>query len=415
MKHKGCLHPETLMMGYGYDPFLSEGAVKPPVFLTSTFAFRNAEAGKHFFELAYGMKEKEPGEVPGLIYSRLNNPDLEILENRLAVWENAETSLVFSSGMAAISSTILAHVSPGEEVVATTPVYGGTHYFLSKIMPRWGMRCHWIPAGSTFVDELEQRLQQPDHGVRMVYIETPANPSNQMTDLKRCLDLCRRHGTEERPIRLVVDNTFMGPVFQQPLKLGADITVYSATKFIGGHSDLVAGAVLGPQELLAPISEMRTIFGNMASPFTGWLLMRSLETVGIRMRQQQANARAIVEMLKEQDCVEKVYYPGELDDEQDRIWRNQCSGTGSLISFDIRGGEAEAFRVLDSVKHCKLAVSLGGTETLIQHPATMTHSDMSPEDMQHAAISGSMIRLSVGIEHVDDIIEDLRQALHTVR
>ncbi|MCB9473253.1 MAG: cystathionine gamma-synthase family protein [Candidatus Delongbacteria bacterium] len=406
--------PETMMLGHGYDPFLSEGSVKPPVFLTSTFVFRRAEDGKRFFELAYGLKEKDPGEVPGLIYSRINNPDLEILENRLAVWERAEKALVFASGMAAISSTVLAHLVPGEQVIATTPVYGGTHYFMSKMLPRWGMGVHWIHAGSNFCDELEASLAASEGKARLVYLETPANPVNLMTDLKRCVEICARYGTPERRVLLVVDNTFLGPVFQQPLLMGVDISLYSATKFIGGHSDVVAGAVLGREELVKPVAEMRNILGNMASPFDCWLLMRSLETVGIRMRQQQTNARAVVRMLKSHEAVRAVYYPGELDEEQDRIWREQCSGSGSLIAFDVVGGEAEAFRVLNAVKHAKLAVSLGGTESLIEHPATMTHCDMSPEDMDVAGITPSMIRLSVGIEHVDDLVFDLSQALDSL-
>lgn len=406
--------PETQMLGHGYDPFLSEGSVKPPVFLTSTFVFRCAEDGKRFFELAYGLKQKDPGEVPGLIYSRINNPNLEILEQRLGVWEKAEKALVFASGMAAISSTVLAHLQPGEQVVATTPVYGGTHYFLSKILPRYGMNCRWIHAGSAFTTELEQILSNPDHRVRMVYVETPANPVNLMTDLPRCVELCARYSRPERPVLLVVDNTFLGPVFQQPLLLGADITVYSATKFIGGHSDVVAGAVMGREELLKPVAEMRTIMGNMASPFDCWLLMRSLETVAIRMRQQQENAHAVVAMLKAHPAVRSVYYPGELDEEQDRIWRGQTSGGGSLISFDVKGDEAEAFRVLNAVKHAKLAVSLGGTETLIEHPATMTHSDLSAADRELACITPGMIRVSVGIEHIDDLLHDLDQALNVL-
>ncbi len=411
MKYDGDLHPETLMLGYGYDPKRSEGSVKPPVFLTSTFVFPTAEEGKQFFELAYGLRQREPGEDPGLIYSRINNPDLEILENRLAVWEGAESSLVFASGMAGITATVMAHLAPGEIVVTTTPVYGGTHYFMSRMLPRWNMECQWIHAGSRFCDELESLLEKDAERIKMVYVETPANPSNQMTDLKRCVELCARFSRDDHKILLVVDNTFMGPVFQQPLKLGADISLYSATKFIGGHSDLVSGAVLGSQEMIGPISEMRTIFGCMASPFDGWMMLRSMETVGIRMEKQQANALQIVEMLKVHPAITKVYYPGELGEQQDAIWRNQCSGPGSLIAFDVRGGEKEAFLVLNALKLCKLAVSLGGTETLIEHPATMTHSDLNPRDMKLAEISHSMIRLSVGIEHVPDIIADLNQAL----
>ncbi len=410
-------NPETLMMGYGYDPFLSEGAIKPPVFLTSTFAFRNAEEGKRFFEWAYGLKERDPEHDPamGLIYSRLNNPDLEILEDRLAAWEAAEKALAFSSGMAAITTTILALVDPGQELISTNPVYGGTDFFFEHICPRLGITVHRVRAGSSSVEDIERLLAERRDKVRMVFVETPSNPTNQMVDLEAVSKLCVDNGNEERKTLLMVDNTFLGPVFQHPLGQGADLVVYSATKFIGGHSDLVAGAVLGDESLLKEVGVYRTIFGNMAEPFTGWLMMRSLETVSVRMRQQQKNARALVRMLKEHPAVERVYYPGEMEDPvQNEIWRRQCSGTGALVSFEIRGSEADAFRVLDNFEVCKLAVSLGGTESLVEHPASMTHSDLDEETRREAGITSSMIRLSVGIEHRDDLLDDLRGALDTL-
>lgn len=412
--------PETLMMGYGYDPFLSEGAVKPPVFLTSTFAFRTAAEGKRFFEWAYGLKERDPAQDPemGLIYSRLNNPDLEILETRLAAWEGADTGLVFSSGMAAIATTVQALVKPGQEIISTNPVYGGTDYFFEHICPEQNIEVHRTCAGSDSVKHIANLLDERGDSIRMIYVETPSNPTNQMVDLKALVELVQRSRVsreEGNELLLVVDNTFLGPVFQQPLELGVDLSVYSATKFIGGHSDLVAGALLGSSTLLKKVAVHRTILGTMAEPFTCWMMMRSLETLSIRMHRQQKNARAIVKMLQKHPAVEKIFYPGELDGEQTRIWKGQCSGSGSLISFTVNGGEAEAFKVLDNFEIAKLAVSLGGTETLVQHPGTMTHSDLDAETMLAAKITPNLIRISCGIEHEDDLLDDLKGALDTIQ
>jgi len=410
--------PETLMMGYGYDPFLSEGAVKPPVFLTSTFAFRSAAEGKRFFEWAYGLKQRDPERDPemGLIYSRLNNPDLEILENRLAAWENAEAGLAFSSGMSAITTAVLGLVEPGEEIVSTNPVYGGTDFFFEHVCPRLKIQVHRVTTGSGAVAEVERLLAERAGRVRLVYAETPSNPTNSMVDLAALAAAAHAASRAERETLLMVDNTFLGPLFQQPLALGADLSVYSATKFIGGHSDVVAGALLGPGRLLKDVAVHRTIFGSMAEPFTGWLLMRSLETLAVRMRRQEENALALVALLKAHPAVTRVFYPGEMDDPlQTAIWKRQCSGSGSLISFEIAGGEAEAFRVLDGFEICKLAVSLGGTESLVEHPSTMTHSDLDEETKRLAGITPAMIRVSVGIEDLEDLKADLQGALDAIR
>lgn len=410
--------PETLMMGYGYDPFLSEGSVKPPVFLTSTFAFRSAHEGKRFFEWAYGLKERDPERDPemGLIYSRLNNPDLEILETRLAAWENAEMGLAFSSGMSAITTAVLGLVQPGEEIVSTNPVYGGTDFFLSHICPRLKIGVHRVTTGTGTVDEVRRILAERGGKVRLVYAETPSNPTNSMVDLEALAKVAHAASGAERETLLMVDNTFLGPLFQQPLSMGADLSVYSATKFIGGHSDVVAGALLGPGRLLKDVAVHRTIFGSMAEPFSCWLLLRSLETLAIRMRAQQENALALVAALKAHPAVTRVFYPGEMDDpRQTEIWKKQCSGSGSLISFEVKGGEEEAFRVLDGFEIAKLAVSLGGTESLVEHPSTMTHSDLDEETKRLAGITPAMIRISVGIENVDDLLSDVTGALDAIR
>lgn len=412
------LRPETLMMGYGFDPQLSEGSVKCPIFQTSTFAFRSAEEGKAFFELAYGLREKRPAEEPGLIYSRINNPDLEILEDRLRLWDEAEAGLVFSSGMAAISTTLLSFVQPGDVVVHSDPLYGGTEFLLYHVLPRFGVSRVGFLAGSG-PEALEQAIEEA-RGIGRVaalFVETPANPTNALVDLAHCARVARslEDASGRRPL-LIVDNTFLGPLWQQPLHHGADLVIYSLTKYVGGHSDVIAGGCLGPEHLVATVRGMRTILGTMSDPHTGWLLMRSLETLKLRMTSSMKNARYIAEFLADHPKVKRVLYLGFLDeaDPQHDIYRRQCKAAGSTFSFELHGGEAEAFRLLNALQIVKLAVSLGGTESLMEHPGTMTHADVPPETQALLGITPGLVRISVGIEHPQDVIADLSQALEVV-
>lgn len=411
------LRPETLMMSYGYDPQLSEGAVKCPIFQTSTFVFKTAEEGKAFFELAYGLREKGPREEPGLIYSRLNNPDLEVLEDRLTLWDGAETGLVFSSGMAAIATTLLTFLRPGDVIVHSEPIYGGTEFLVHQILPQFGIRRVGFMAGREGALEEAVRAATREGRIGMIYLETPANPTNALVDIQHCSE--RAHALErddgERPL-VAVDNTFLGPLWQRPIPHGADLVLYSLTKYVGGHSDVIAGACLGSAESLAAVRGMRTILGTMADPHTGWLLMRSLETLKLRMTSAMKNARYVAEFLAEHPKVRAVHYLGFLDQDSPHYatYRRQCDAAGSTFSFEICGGEAEAFRLLNRLRLVKLAVSLGGTESLAEHPATMTHSDVPPDAQLEMAITPALIRLSVGIEHPEDVIADLRQALDGV-
>jgi methionine-gamma-lyase len=410
------LRPETLMMSYGYDPKLSEGAVKCPIFQTSTFAFRSAEDGKAFFEVAYGLREKGPSEDPGLIYSRLNNPDLEILQDRLCLWDDAESGLVFCSGMAAISTTMLSFLRPGDVVVCSEPVYGGTEFLIENILPQFGIRREWFGAGLTGgeLDAAIGRAQQAGR-IGMIYLETPANPTNGLVDIEACAAaaaaIAARQGGH-RPL-VVVDNTFLGPLWQHPLKHGADLVIYSLTKYAGGHSDLIAGACLGAEPLIATVRGMRTIMGTISDPHTGWLLMRSLETLKLRMTSAMKNARYVAEFLADHPQVKAVHYLGFLPEGHPHhaLYHRQCQSPGSTFAFEIHGGEAEAFRVLNHLQIVKLAVSLGGTETLIEHPATMTHSDIPPARQAQMGITPAMLRISIGVEHPEDLIADLAQAL----
>ncbi len=408
------MHPESLMMRYGYRPELSEGAVKCPIFQTSTFAFPTAREGKAFFEVANG--QREANGPPGLIYSRINNPDLEVVEERLKLWDGAEASAVFDSGMAAITTTLLTFLRPGDVVVHSDPLYGGTEHLLQHVLSEFGIRSVGFPAGAPPCAlrsaMAAARLRGP---IRMIYIETPANPTNALVDIDLCAKTARAEGGDPWPL-VVVDNTFLGPLWQHPLEHGADLVLYSLTKFVGGHSDLIAGACVGPASLIGRVHTLRTYLGTMTDPWTGWLLMRSLETMKLRMTCQMKNARYVAEFLAGHPKVHHVFYPGLLDgDENQRdIYRRQCLAPGSMISFEIHGGEEEAFRFLDALELVSLAVSLGGTESLAEHPASMTHSEIEPIEQLRLGITPSMVRLSVGIEHPDDLIADLEQALEAV-
>jgi methionine-gamma-lyase len=418
-KHIGDheLKPESLMMSYGYRPEWSEGAAKPPIFQTSTFVFESAEAGKAYFEVAYGLRAQGPGETPGLIYSRLNNPGLEILEDRLTVWDGAEAAAVFESGMAAISTTAFTFLRPGDVVAFCEPIYGGTEYLFHEVLPQFGIETACFPAMEGMAG-LERVLADGDRAkrLRMIYVETPSNPTNALMDIRACATLAKKLGTAERRVLVAVDNTFLGPLYQHPLKLGADLVLYSLTKYVGGHSDLIAGGCLGSKELIAQVKVTRTIFGTMAGPWTSWLLMRSLETLKLRMTSQMKNARHVADWLAKHPKVERVHYLGHLKrgDPEYEIYRRQCSAAGGMISFEVKGGEAEAFRFLNALQLIKLAVSLGGTESLVEHPATMTHSDIKPEDQLRMGITPALVRISVGVEHYEDLIADLEQALEAV-
>ena len=409
------MKPESLMMSYGYKPELSEGAIKCPIFQTSTFVFKSAEEGKAFFEVAYGHREKNEGEELGLIYSRINNPDLEILENRLTLWDEAEECAVFESGMAAITTVLLEFLKPGDLLLISNPVYGGSDHFIKKILPKFGISVAEFSVGQT-KEEIIQLVQNTGIAdkLAMVYIETPANPTNDLIDIEESKEIAKYFSTSEKEIYLAVDNTYMGPIWQHPLKHGADLVLYSATKYIGGHSDVIAGACLGSKELMKRVKGLRTFLGNMASPNSGWLLLRSLETLKVRMDTQAINAEKVAAFLNTHPLVEKVYYIGNLsekDGAQFNIKNKQCLSNGGMISFDVKGAEKDAFRFLNSLKLIKLAVSLGGTESLAEHPATMTHVDLDPALKTKLSITEKMVRLSIGVEFYEDIIYDIEQAL----
>ncbi len=409
--------PETQMMGYGYKPSLSEGSIKCPVFQTSTFVFRTAEEGKAFFEIAYGKKEGE-GKTPGLIYSRINNPDIEILEDRLKLWDKGEAAAVFASGMAAISTSLMTFVKPGDTILFSNPVYGGTHMFIHNILHTWGVNSIGFNATHSF-EEICKMVENAGaaENLRMVYIETPANPSNDLIDVEMCRRLADKYGTTDKKVFVAVDNTYMGPLWAHPLTYGADLVLYSATKYIGGHSDLIAGAAVGNMEIIKAVKATRTFFGTIIDPHTSWLLLRSLETLKVRMEAAAANAARIADFLSQHPLVERIFYLGMIPQHKEKqrdILKRQYLSNGAMISFDIRGGEKEAFRFLNHLRHIKLAVSLGGTESLVEHPFSMTHADVPDDEKNSLGVTEKMIRLSVGTENVEDLIRDIEQALAAV-
>ena len=414
---KKPLHPESLMMTHGYQPELSEGAVKPPIFQTSTFVFKTAEEGKAFFEVAYGLREKGEKEEMGLIYSRINNPNLEIFENRLKLWDKADDCAVFESGMSAISTVLMEFLKPGELLIYSSPTYGGTDHFINDYLKRIGVDSVSINADDSKEAILEKvRATGKSDKVGLIMIETPSNPTNSLIDIAMCKEIADELSSETQQVKLAVDNTFMGPIWCHPIAYGADLVMYSATKYIGGHSDLIAGAVLGNTEDMIRVKTLRTFLGNMASPHTCWLLTRSLETLKVRMEQQAKSAIDVAEFLKSHPKVSDVVYLGNLEkgSKAHKIYEKQYSSPGAMISFEVKGGEKQAFKFLNHLDLVKLAVSLGSTESLIQHPASMTHAGIAPDDKIKMGITESLVRISIGVENSEDLIHDIAQALDAV-
>ena len=411
------LHPSTQMASYGYDPALSEGAVKPPVFLTSTFVFESAEQGAEFFDVVAGRKPAPEGMgAGGLVYSRFNHPNTEIVEDRLAVYDGAEKALVTSSGMAAISAVALAYLRPGDAFVHYTPLYGGTETLFGKVLSGWDIRPTPFTDGvseQALIDALDQAAAQGP--VKLVYLETPANPTNALIDIAMVCEATGRWAESagvQKPI-VVCDNTLLGPVFQRPIEHGADICIYSLTKYVGGHSDLVAGGVTGSAEMLEPIRGVRSAYGFQLDPFSCWMLARSMETLSLRMERAAESGSRVATWLADNDILPCTVLHPELTNDPaiQNVYRRQCTGPGSTFAFVLPDDRKLAFEVLNNLTLFKLAVSLGGSESLVCHPASTTHSGVPEEARKQAGVTEGLIRLSVGLEHPDDLIRDLKIAL----
>lgn len=407
-----------MMLSYGFDPLLSEGAVKPPVFLTSTFVFRSAEEGRDFFDYTSGRKEPPQGTAAGLVYSRFNHPNSEIVEDRLAVYENTESCVLFSSGMSAITTAILAYARPGDVVLHSQPLYGGTEVLLARTLAGLDIGAEGFSDGVNGDAVRKAARAAAARGrVSVILVETPSNPINSVIDLalmKAVADELEQ-SQGHRPV-VMCDNTLLGPVFQRPVELGADVSLYSLTKYVGGHSDLIAGAAMGRKEVIRPIKALRGAIGTQLDAHSCWMLGRSLETLALRMEKADANARIVARFLRDHAKVERVHYLPFLEAESPsaKVFRAQCTGAGSTFSFDIRGGEKAAFAFLNALQLFKLAVSLGGTESLASHPAAMTHSGVPLEVRQRIGVLDTTIRLSIGVEHPDDLVADVAQALAAV-
>lgn len=410
------LKPSTLMMGHGYDPVLSEGSLKPPIFLTSTFAFPSAADGKRHFE---GITGKRPGGAEGLVYSRFNAPNQEILEDRLAIWDGAEEALSFSSGMTAICVLMLTYASKGDVIVHSGPLYAASEGFVAKWLSKFGVSYLDFPAGATretieaVLAKAKAEAAQNGGKVCMIYLESPANPTNALVDVEAVR--AARDAVLDADCPIAIDNTFLGPLWARPLDQGADIVVYSLTKYVGGHSDLVAGSIAGAERWITPVRMLRNTMGGICDPNTAWMLLRSLETVELRMQRAGENAARVCEWLRQHPKVAGLGYLGMIEDARQKdIYNRHCKGAGSTFSLLLKGGEAECFRFLDSLKIAKLAVSLGGTETLASHPASMTHLSVPEGRKAELGISDNLVRISVGIEDADDLIADFDQALEAV-
>jgi len=408
---KSLLRPPTEVLTRGFDPSLSVGSARPAVFRSSTYVFSSPEAAERAFDIMAGRATPEPGEKIDLVYSRFNHPNAEILEDQIVPLEaGAQSALVFNSGMAAIVTALFAFLRPGDTVVYTVPIYGGTQKLIENFLAAWGVNGIAAPAGQT---EKIDRIIRDAKSVRMILIETPANPTVIMTDIERCVTAARERGGE-KPI-VMVDNTMLGPAFQHPLELGADLVVYSATKYLSGFSDLIGGVILGQRELVQKIRSLRGLFGNILQPDECWMLDTRLPTVGLRMNRQSKNAQRIAESLARHPKIRKVLYPTLFDDsEQIRIRLKQCDFPGAMFSLDLRGGKKAAFDFLRSVKLARNAVSLGGVETLACHPKTTTHSGFTEEQFAEAGITDGLVRVSVGIEDWRDLLADFEQALDAV-
>jgi methionine-gamma-lyase len=412
------LHPETLMLSYGYDPALSEGSVKPPVFLTSTFVFRSAEDGRDFFDYMAGRRPVPEDVSPGLVYSRFNHPNSEIVEDRLAVHEGGEAALVFSSGMAAIVTTLLAYIRPGDCVLHSQPLYGGTETLLNTTLAPFGISAEGFAEGTDPVAVNKAADRALERGrVSAILVETPSNPLNTLVDLQLMQEVAGRIEARQgsRPVTMC-DNTLLGPVFQKPLSHGLDLSLYSLTKYVGGHSDLIGGAVVGSARAVAPVRTLRRAMGTQLDPHSCWMLGRSLETLGLRVGRAAETARKVAAFLEEHPRITAVHALFRLPEgtAARRVFERQCTGGGSTFSVEVAGGQPAAFRLLNALRIFKLAVSLGGTESLASHPASTTHSGVDPAVRKRMGVTEGLVRFSIGVEHEDDLVADLAQALDQI-
>lgn len=371
------------------------GALSMPIYQTSTFVFKDSEQGARRFK----------GEESGYIYSRLGNPNTDVLGEKMAKLEGYEAGMVTGSGMAAVSNVIFATAQAGDHIIIDDTVYGGTHYLVEDEIRHLSIEVSRVDAA-----DLNQVAKAMQKNTKMVLIETPANPTLKIIDIAGVVDIAHQGNA-----LVCVDNTFLTPCNQLPKKYGADIVLHSATKFISGHGDVVAGVVVGQKDFIKKAFKIATHYGWTLAPFNAWLLLRGLKTMALRVERSQENSLQIAQWLEKHNAIERVYYPFLASHPQYELARRQQTGGGAVIAFELKGGYEAGKFLMNNVKLCTLAVSLGDCDTLIQHPASMTHAGMSEEALKEAFITPGMVRLAVGIEHVQDLIEDLDQALNKYR
>ncbi len=389
------MHIETNIVHGGVHPDEKTGAHVPPIYMTSTFVFKDVDQGARLFK----------GEEEGYIYTRLGNPTINLLAQKMALLESAEAGLVFASGMAAVFSAVLTICKNGEHILCDKVIYGGTYALFQNVLPRIGIT-------TTFVDTTDERQIESaiKQNTKLIVVESPANPTLKINDIAKIAEIAHKH-----KISLCVDNTFATPYLQRPIEFGADIVLHSATKYLGGHGDLIGGIVVGKKDLITVMGdEIAKDVGGCISPVNAWLILRGLKTLAVRMERHCENAMEIARFLKSHPKVEKVYYPGLEDHPGHNIAKKQMRAFGGMLGFDLKGGKEAGKILMNSIKLCTLAVSLGDTDTLIEHPASMTHSTYTEEELIKAGINPGFVRMSVGIENVDDLIADLEQALKKI-
>jgi methionine-gamma-lyase len=406
------VRPTTAVLTRGFDPRLSVGSARPAVFRSSTYVFSSPESAERSFDVALGRAQPKPEENIELIYARISHPNAEIFEDQIVPLEpGARASAVFNSGMAAISTIFFTLCGTKSNFIYTEPLYGGTYHLIHHLLEPFGI--HGIPVRAGDTQGLNEAIESAKN-LRLIFLETPANPTLIMTDIATAVEKAKQHS--DMPL-VVVDNTFLGPTFQHPLQHGADLVVYSATKYLSGFSDLLGGVVLARNpELIVQLHGIRAILGNILQADECWLLDGRLPTVSLRMNRQSKNAQHIAENLVTHRKIRKVYYPTLFDDpEQIRIRNAQCRFPGAIFSFELKSGKAAAFDFLRNLQIAKCAVSLGGVETLVSHPSTTTHSEMTDEDKKVFGINDSIVRVSVGVEDWRDLLHDFHQALDSIK
>lgn len=406
---KPGLRSSTEVLTRGFDPRLSVGSARPPVFRSSTYVFSSPESAERAFDLVAGRATPEPGEHPDLIYSRFNHPNAEIFESQIVPLERgSQAAVVFNSGMAAITAALFTFLRAGDTILYTVPIYGGTQSFIEGFFDSWGVSGIAVQAGETAA--IEEAIRTTPN-LRVILIETPANPTLTMTDIRSAAEAGAKRSGE--PPLVMVDNTLLGPTFQHPLDLGAHLVLYSATKYLSGFSDLIGGVALAADpELIRKMRLKRNMFGNILQPDECWMLASRLPTVRLRMNRASKNAQRIAERLASHPKVRKVHYPTLFDDpSQIRIHAAQCDFPGAMFSLDLHGGKPAAFDFLRRLRLAYNAVSLGGVETLVCHPKTTTHSGFTQEQSAAAGVTDGLVRVSVGIEDWRDLLADFEQAL----